>query len=97
MAAHLEYERADSQWRGFARVLERDGRDLDGKLLKCGSTVLCHPSEPETFREDSPGNRQEFLTLDRTWSSTARAARLVPAPFISAGRTCHPSGALPVR
>ena len=72
MAAYVEYERADPQWQDFIRVLERDGRDVDGKLLKCGSKVLCHPSEPEIFREDSPANRQEFLRLDQTWSSAAR-------------------------
>jgi hypothetical protein len=79
MVAHLEYERADPQWRDFVRVLERDGRDVDGKLLKCGSTVLCHPSAPESFREDSLENRQEFLRLDRTWSSAARLRVWFPA------------------
>jgi hypothetical protein len=72
MAFQLEYEGAHPEWRDYVRVLERDDRDTDGKLLKCGSKVLCHPSEPETFREDSPANRQEFLRLDRTWSGAAR-------------------------
>ena len=71
MTLHLEYER-QTHMGDFIRVLERDGRDIDGKLLKCGSQVLCHPSEPGTFREDSPGNRQAFLRLDRTWSNAAR-------------------------
>ena len=61
MAADLdECERFNSEWQDFVRVLERDDRDVDGKLLKRGSKVLCHPSEPETFREDNPGIARSF-------------------------------------
>jgi len=63
---------ADPEWREFVRVLEKDERDVDGKLLKRGTKVLCHPSQPESLREDSPANRQEFLRLDRTWTPQAR-------------------------
>ncbi len=72
MAAHLERERFDPEMQDYVRVLERDDRDMDGKLLKCGSAVVFHPTEPENFREDSPGNRQEFVRRDRTWTVAAR-------------------------
>jgi hypothetical protein len=82
MAAYLDKcERFDPEREGLVRVLERDDRDVDGKLLKCGSKVLCHPSEPEAFREDDPGNRQEFLRLDRTWTAAARQRVWFPPIF----------------
>jgi len=63
---------ADPEWREYVRVLEKDERDVDGKLLKSGTRVLCHPSQPEALREDNHANRQEFLRLDRTWTLQAR-------------------------
>lgn len=65
-------DRPDVEPKDFVRVLDRDERDLDGRLVKSGSAVLCHPSQPQAFRADSPANRQEFLRQDRTWTPEAR-------------------------
>ncbi|MCA9209124.1 MAG: hypothetical protein KDA55_12240, partial [Planctomycetales bacterium] len=59
-------------WREYVRVLEKDERDIDGKLLKRGKRVLCHPSQPQTIREDSLENRQEFRQLDHAWNADLR-------------------------
>ena len=63
---------ADPEWRDFIRILAKDERDTENKLLKRGTQVLCHPSEPGAIREDSPANRQEFLRLDRAWTPELR-------------------------
>jgi hypothetical protein len=83
------------QWRDFVRVLQRDERDLDGKLLRSGSVVLCHPSQPEAFREDSHANREEFVRQDRTWTPEVRQ-RLwfppvshMPSDFTHQVETCR--------
>jgi hypothetical protein len=65
-------EQTDPEWVRFIRVLDRDERDVDGKLLRRGTKVLYHPSHPQAFREDNPANRQEFLRRDRTWTPEAR-------------------------
>ncbi|MFO7876246.1 MAG: hypothetical protein R6U55_06665, partial [Desulfovermiculus sp.] len=38
----------------FLRILQRDERDLDGRLLKAGTKVLFNPIQPEAIREDTP-------------------------------------------
>jgi hypothetical protein len=73
MIDHLEGEQR------FVRVLDSDAWDVDGKLLKRRAKVLSHPPEPKVLREDNPGNRQEFLGLDRTWSSTASPRAWFPS------------------
>jgi hypothetical protein len=83
------------EWREFTRVLSKDERDVDGKLLKRGARVVCHPSEPEAIREDSPANRQEFLRLDRTWTAQSRQriwfppVASLPNDLISAAEDCR--------
>jgi hypothetical protein len=64
--------RPESGREDFTRILDRDERDLDGRLVKSGTAVLCHPSQPQAFRVDTPANRQEFLRQDRTWTPEAR-------------------------
>lgn len=88
-------EPMDREWQDFVRMLDRDERDLDGRLLKCGSRVLCHPLQPQAFREDSPANRQEFLRYDRTWTPEARQRvwfppiSSMPADFASRAEACR--------
>jgi hypothetical protein len=67
------------EWREYVRPLESDARDVDGQLLKKGTPVLAHPSQPEVFRRDTPENRQEFLRLAHAWTPEARARVLFPA------------------
>lgn len=67
------------EWRGFVVTLEKDERDLDGRLLKRGTRVLSHPSQPEAFREDNPANRQEFLRLHRAWTPEIRSLVWFPS------------------
>jgi hypothetical protein len=71
---------AQSEWAslGFCRVLDRDGRDREGRLLPAGTAVLGHPSEPAVFCEDTPARRKEFLDLDCAWSEPARQAIWFP-------------------
>jgi len=57
---------------GLGRVLDRESRDREGRLLPAGTSVLGHPSEPEAFCEDTPARRKEFLDLDCAWTETAR-------------------------
>ena len=71
LTAHVPVQLAP-EWREYVRSLEDDERDIEGKLLKRGTRVLCHPSQPEAVREDNPANRQEFLRFDRTWSPQVR-------------------------
>jgi len=61
------------EWRDFVRMLEKDARDLDGRLLKAGTKVLSHPSQPESFREDKPETRQVFQRQHCTWTSETRS------------------------
>ncbi len=62
----------EPEWREYIRSLEGDERDVEGRLLKNGTRVISHPSQPEAFREDNPANRQKFLRFDRTWSPQVR-------------------------
>ena len=74
--------REQNEWAGlgFCRVLGRDGRDREGRLLLAGTPVLGHPSEPEVFCEDTPARRKEFLGLDCAWSEPVRQAIWFPKP-----------------
>jgi len=65
-------EDVDPTFQEYVRTLTRDERDVDGKLLRMGARVLCHPSAPEELREDTPQNRQEFLRLDFAWTDGVR-------------------------
>ncbi len=47
---------------GWCRVLENNGRDIEGKLLKAGTQVLCHPDEPKIFMKYKPENWKRFKT-----------------------------------
>ena len=58
--------------RGFTRALNEEGRDVEGRLLRAGTRVLCHPVVPEEFMEDTPANRTKFLALDRAWTPATR-------------------------
>jgi hypothetical protein len=80
-AITLHPEQVEPEWRDCIRLLERDERDVDGKLLKPGTRVLCHPLQPEACREDNPANRQEFLRLDRTWTPQTRQRVWFPSLF----------------
>ncbi|MEW6078710.1 MAG: C1 family peptidase [Thermodesulfobacteriota bacterium] len=75
----VKMESPEPEWREFVRVLEREGRDLDRRLLKPGTRVLYHPRQPDVLREDTPENRQEFLRLNRAWTPELRASLWFPA------------------
>jgi len=62
----------DSEFREYVRILSEDERDIEGRLIRSGSAVLCHPSDPGKFKEDTPANRQEFLKLDYSWTDEVR-------------------------
>ena len=62
----------------YVRVLADEERDMDGKLCRPGTKVLCHPLEPSVFREDTPANREEFERRYRAW--TPQTQRLVWFP-----------------
>ena len=74
-----------AEWRDFIRTLQDDEpesrrrEDRDLRLLKPGTKVIAHPSQPEWFREDTPENRQEFLRLHRAWTPETRARVWFPA------------------
>ncbi len=87
VAAQVERE-----WREYVRCLERHERDIDGKLLKPGTRVLCHPWEPAAVREDKPANRQEFLRLDKTWTMKARQRVWFPTLSSMAGDLADQAG-----
>jgi C1A family cysteine protease len=78
-ASDRETPSESSEWRDFVRTLEKDGRDLDGRLLKRGTKVLANPGQPEAFREDSPQSRQEFLRFHRAWTLEYRSHVWFPA------------------
>lgn len=77
--AACESSPESGEWIDFIRTLDKDARDLDGRLLKIGTTVLAHPGQPEAIREDNPANRQEFLRLHRAWTPETRARVWFPA------------------
>lgn|GEM_PF-1433343 len=79
VGVHKEATPETSEWNEFVRSLERDERDLEGRLLKRGTRVLVNPSQPGVFREDTPENRQEFLRLHRAWTPEARSREWFPA------------------
>jgi len=54
------------------RVLDRDERDLEGRLLKKGTKILFHPVEAHIFKEDNEIERATFLAHDCTWTDDAR-------------------------
>jgi len=62
----------EPDWVDYIRCLDSDERDAEGKLLKRGTKVICHPSQPEIIRRDNPANRQKFLRSDRTWTPQIR-------------------------
>jgi len=62
----------EPEWQEYVLRLQQDERDVDGKLLKTGTPVLCNPLLPGALREDTPANRQEFLDGDRTWTPEHR-------------------------
>jgi hypothetical protein len=63
---------SDLDTQGFTRTLDQDGRDVEGRLLPANTPVLCHPSVPGEFMEDTLANRTKFLALDCAWSQTTR-------------------------
>lgn len=67
------------EWRDYIRVLDKDGRDVEERLLKRGTRVIAHPRHPDAFFEDTPENRQRFLLLDRAWTPEARQSLWFPA------------------
>ena len=62
----------------YVRVLADEERDMDGKLWRAGTKVLCHPLEPSVFREDTSASRDEFERRYRAW--TPETQRLVWFP-----------------
>jgi len=60
------------KWQEFVRILERDERDIDRRMLKAGTSVIFHPARPDAFREDNSANRQRFMRLDWTWTKETR-------------------------
>ncbi len=93
--ARQSREKSEDQWEPFLRMLDRDERDVDGRLVKPGTRVLCHPMEPGAFRVDSEVNRQQFLLADRTWTPEARRrvwfppiSQMLPG-FAGHAAACH--------
>lgn len=68
----LPEQESDFMERGFVRVLDREARDLEHKLLRAGAAVLCHPLAPDDFLENTPANRARFLALDCAWTEKLR-------------------------
>ena len=56
----------------YLRTLDADERDLEGRLVLAGTRVLCDPSDPRIFMEDTPQIREEFIRLDCTWRQRSR-------------------------
>ena len=79
VSAKAPENEADLAAGGYVRVLEREGRDLEQKLLRAGTAVLCAPEAREEFFEDNPGNRAKFLALDCAWTEPARQRVWFPA------------------
>ncbi|MGO8678741.1 MAG: C1 family peptidase [Limisphaerales bacterium] len=76
----LPREQSELAGLGCCRVLSRDARDREGRLLPAGTAILGHPSEPDVFCEDTPARRKEFLGLDCAWSEPVRQAMWFPRP-----------------
>lgn len=53
----------------FVRVLEANARDQEGKLLKSGTKVLCHPNAPDVFMKFKPENWKLFQQQGFTWDT----------------------------
>src|SRR5262249_25551783 len=62
----------------FVTRLKEAARDVEGKLVKVGSTVLASPTAPAEFMEDTPANRQRVSEMGFAWSATARASAYLP-------------------
>lgn len=62
----------------FRRVLESEARDVDGRLLRAGTTVLCHPDAPDEIRDDNPENRRQFERLSFAWTDETRLNLVFP-------------------
>jgi hypothetical protein len=45
----------------FTSALEEEGRDLDGRLVKVGESVVVDPESPEVFLSDDADNRKRFV------------------------------------
>lgn len=78
-----------------ARVLEREMRDLDGRLLRAGTPVLANDVAPDEVMEDTPANRRAFAEGGYAWSAAARAKLWFP-PAVSEGLAREPFTAVEV-
>jgi hypothetical protein len=55
------------------RKLDREIRDVGGRLLHAGTLVLVNPVAPDEVAEDTPANRRAFIESGYAWSPAARA------------------------
>jgi len=56
----------------YLRHLDRPARDIEGKLLPKGTTVIANPLAPGQFMQDTPTNREAFRKRDFAWSDELR-------------------------
>lgn len=57
----------DKQYR---RILTKNSRDIEGKLLKSGAEVICHPEAPDKFLKFKPENWQRFKAIGFDWNNS---------------------------
>jgi hypothetical protein len=58
--------------RTYVRVLSRETRDVEGKLLRPGTPVIANPRAPIEIMEDAGTARQRFVEGGHFWSADAR-------------------------
>ena len=63
----------------YVRTLRGDQRDMEGKLLRAGSRVICHRDASAEIMEDTGPNRRHFSEKGCGWSDRVRRIAWFPS------------------
>lgn len=62
----------------YVRTSREGTRDVEGKLLRAGIRIICHPDAANEVMEDTPENRARFEEQQFAWSESAREKAWLP-------------------
>ncbi|MFC1762208.1 C1 family peptidase [Planctomycetota bacterium] len=62
----------------YIYTLRQDKRDMEGKLLRAGTSVIHNPKAPDEIMEDTGTHRRRFIENGYGWSDTIRQTSWFP-------------------